>query len=103
MVMVLGILQPANALFRPHATPEGQKPELKRRLWEVGHKSSGYFAVLLAFAAIYTGAMLGYSPIAEYDRWAVRLLGLLLELGVARWLRAMYFRCSHKKTLSTRG
>ena len=55
IVMSLGLLQPINALVRPHA-PAGDEPRSKLRLaWELLHKISGYSAALLALFVIYLG------------------------------------------------
>ena len=54
-VMVLGLLQPFNALIRPHPPEAGQKRALKRLIWEIAHKSSGYIAVILAAVTICFG------------------------------------------------
>jgi len=53
--MVLGLLQPLNALIRPHATKEGETRSTMRLVWEVIHKGSGYITLLLAAATIILG------------------------------------------------
>jgi hypothetical protein len=55
IVFLLGFLQPINAYFRPHPAKPGEPTPLPRRAWELLHKGSGYAAVLLACAAIFTG------------------------------------------------
>ena len=57
-VMILGLMQPLNALIRPHA-PENDDDvkTTKRLLWEIWHKSSGYGAVLLAVPTIILGTL----------------------------------------------
>jgi len=57
-VMILGILQPLNALIRPHAPEKGEDTQLKRRVWEIVHKASGYIAVLLAAVTICFGTII---------------------------------------------
>lgn len=47
IALVLGLLQPVNAFFRPHPQP----PTRKRVLWEHLHKWSGRIACLLAIVA----------------------------------------------------
>lgn len=54
-VMVLGILQPINAFIRPHPPKEGESRPLKRLIWEIVHKCSGYLAILLALVTIIFG------------------------------------------------
>ena len=54
LVMALGLLQPVNAYFRPHAgDPE---KTLTRRNWERLHKTSGYGAVVLGVLTCAVGA-----------------------------------------------
>jgi len=53
-VMGLGILQPLNALLRPHKK-QGEARSAARLAWEVWHKSSGYIALVLSIATIVFG------------------------------------------------
>lgn len=53
-VMVLGLMQPINAFFRPHPEPR----TTKRIAWEIIHKSSGYIAVVVAVVTICLGTTL---------------------------------------------
>jgi len=55
--MSLGILQPLNALLRPHKE-EGEEPSCLRRAWEVVHKTMGYTALVLAVTTIAIGTTL---------------------------------------------
>jgi hypothetical protein len=50
LVMLLGVLQPVNAFFRPHHEEPG------RRKWELLHKGSGYTAVVLGGLTCAVGA-----------------------------------------------
>jgi len=63
VVMLLGILQPLNALIRPHgpASPDEAK-STKRFAWEIWHKSSGWIAVGLAIPTIVLGTLSLPSP-----------------------------------------
>ena len=58
VVMILGLIQPLNALIRPHppSGPEDEK-STKRWLWEIWHKSSGWIAVGLAVPTIVLGTL----------------------------------------------
>ena len=56
--MVIGILQPFNAFFRPHATAAGEVKTTTRRLWEILHKGGGYTAIFLGILNIFGGAQL---------------------------------------------
>ena len=55
--MVLGLLQPLNAVFRPHAPNEGETASSLRSAWEWVHKSLGYVAILLAIPTIALGTL----------------------------------------------
>jgi len=57
-VMILGLLQPLNALLRPHgpASPSDDKSK-HRIMWELWHKTSGWVAVGLAIPTIALGTM----------------------------------------------
>eukprot|EP01063_Lacrimia_lanifica_P039071 TRINITY_DN8479_c0_g4_i1.p1 TRINITY_DN8479_c0_g4~~TRINITY_DN8479_c0_g4_i1.p1 ORF type:complete len:392 (+),score=54.16 TRINITY_DN8479_c0_g4_i1:123-1178(+) len=54
-VMVLGLLQPLNAVIRPHAPAAGEAKPAKRLVWEVVHKGSGWVAVVLGFLNVIIG------------------------------------------------
>jgi len=57
-VMAIGILQPLNALIRPHPPAEGEEKPFPRAAWEVWHKSMGYTACILALVTIAYGTTL---------------------------------------------
>jgi hypothetical protein len=83
IVMLLGLLQPANAVVRPHPG------ERLRWAWELLHKGSGRLALLLAFVNISLGVFLVLSPPGVWITWFVLLgllfLGALPVLEFARW------------------
>jgi len=54
VVMVLGVLQPLNALIRPPKKPPGPK----RLAWEATHKGLGWLAIVLAAPTIALGIKL---------------------------------------------
>merc|ERR1719261_668438 len=58
VVMSLGLLQPLNALIRPHAPGPGAVRPLKRLLWEVWHKGSGLVAIILSIPTVVLGTQL---------------------------------------------
>eukprot|EP00980_Cylindrotheca_fusiformis_P030371 scaffold24719_cov147-Cylindrotheca_fusiformis.AAC.1 len=62
VTMVLGLLQPLNALIRPHPPSEGEIKSSLRQLWEVVHKGSGYVAILMAAATIILGTKILPEP-----------------------------------------
>ena len=55
VVMTLGLPQPVNAFFRPHADEKSPA----RRNWERLHKTSGYVAVVLGVLTCAVGASIG--------------------------------------------
>jgi len=58
VVMVLGLLQPLNALIRPHPPKDASEEKSTARLvWEIWHKSSGWMAVVLAVPTIVLGTL----------------------------------------------
>jgi len=57
VVMILGILQPLNAIARPHLPKDGEEKAFKRKAWEIVHRGSGWAAVLLAVPTIWLGTL----------------------------------------------
>merc|ERR1712127_105424 len=80
IVMVLGILQPFNAFIRPHAEP----PSTGRKVWEIVHKGSGWFAVIFGLIVVALGTLV--IPLGQlnfqlaYAAILVWLVGLLVFL-----------------------
>lgn len=63
-VMLAGVLQPVNAVFRGKAPKNPEEPKVLRRItWELAHKGLGYSAAVAAFVVMWIGINLGYSPI----------------------------------------
>jgi hypothetical protein len=56
VTMSLGLLQPLNAILRPHFDPDSAKTTL-RTAWEYFHKGTGYAALLLAVVTIGYGTV----------------------------------------------
>jgi len=86
VVMVVGLLQPLNAIVRPHAPKEGEDKPSERLLWEIVHKGLGYSAVVLAVFTILLGTTL--LPTAEIKKkfrfaYGLGVGGLLLALIIA--------------------
>ena len=84
VVMILGILQPLNALIRPHAPEsEDEAKSTMRVAWEIWHKASGWLAVVLAVPTIVLGTMLLPAPADQNDLqigYGVGCIGGLLLL-----------------------
>jgi len=55
-VMSLGLLQPLNALLRPHKDTDAPRSTM-RFAWELLHKSFGYVAVVLSIVTIVLGTL----------------------------------------------
>jgi hypothetical protein len=82
--MSLGLLQPLNALVRPHFDPESAKTTL-RTVWEYFHKGTGYSTLILAVVTI------GYGTVSLPDpddmktfqmAYGIGVLGILLLLCI---------------------
>jgi hypothetical protein len=56
VTMSLGLLQPLNAILRPHFDPDSPKTTV-RTVWEYFHKGTGYAALLLAVVTIGFGTV----------------------------------------------
>lgn len=65
IVMALGLLQPVNAILRPHLPPGGSHGDKTKRriIWEYYHKGAGWTAIFLAFFVV----VLGTTMLAEKD------------------------------------
>merc|ERR1712013_147939 len=57
-VMSMGMFQPLNAFIRPHPNQEGKELNIKRTIWEIIHKGTGYGAIFLAVVTISIGTTL---------------------------------------------
>ena len=53
--MAIGLIQPLNAVIRPHKPQPGESASRVRRVWEIIHKGSGYVAVVLSIITIAMG------------------------------------------------
>eukprot|EP01084_Bolivina_argentea_P045650 84031_1 len=54
-VVILAVLQPINAWFRPHPPGKNMSKSIGRLTWEIIHKSFGYITWIMAQIAIYLG------------------------------------------------
>jgi len=82
VVMILGVFNPINALFRPH--PKHDKPkEQKRILWEYLHHWVGRVAIILAIAQIFLGFDILSLAVPRPDPvYRGLYIALLLILGI---------------------
>lgn len=93
-VMVIGLLQPLNAVIRPHPPKDGEEKEAKRLYWEILHKGMGYAGLLLAIATIGIGTTL----VVPSDQ---RAFQFAYGLGVGLCLLILIFAlCIDKKKYS---
>jgi protein-S-isoprenylcysteine O-methyltransferase Ste14 len=83
-VMIFGLLQPLNALVRPHPPKEGEKKPPLRLGWEILHKGLGYLALILAVVTIFLGLKVGetFPPFSESKKWRNAYIGLLVVVIV---------------------
>ena len=80
-VMMIGIVQAMNAIFRPHL-PTGFEEEksTKRIIWEYAHKTLGWVSLPLAFMTIGLGTTL--LPIGSQITFQVVNVIVLLLIGI---------------------
>lgn len=69
VIMIIGLTQPLNALFRPHPTDENGIKSKGRFIWEIFHKNAGRLALLLALINITLGFFLAVVPVAVWATW----------------------------------
>lgn len=92
VIMVIGLLQPLNAHFRPHAPKANEIKTRGRFIWELFHKNLGRLALFLALINISLGFFLALVPSAVLAVWFV-LLGLYI---IAHVLMEVRFRLKAK-------
>jgi hypothetical protein len=93
LVMVVGVLQPFNALFRPHGTGRN------RMLWELLHKGAGRAAILLGLINCITGGALAYEQHADEGLFnAYSILAIIgLVLYVLTWVACYAYHVLKQK------
>ncbi|XP_048580915.1 uncharacterized protein LOC5512598 isoform X2 [Nematostella vectensis] len=84
-IMIMGILQPLNAIIRPHKHRDGS-PTRKRIIWEWCHKLLGRLALVLALINICLGLFLAVVPQVAWTVWYA-VLGVFLVAYVVMELR----------------
>jgi len=91
IVMIIGILQPLNALLRPHPAEKGQSKPFKRLVWEILHKASGYIGALLAAVTIVLGTTIIFGHKAAFQAaWGVTLGWAIIFAIASAWDRHRY-------------
>ena len=59
-VMLLGLLQPLNAFFRPHKDADAKAQSSSRKTWEFWHKNAGRLTLFLAFVQMIYGGTIAH-------------------------------------------
>eukprot|EP00978_Attheya_sp_CCMP212_P000661 scaffold1312_cov54-Attheya_sp.AAC.5 len=93
-VMVLGFLQPLNAIIRPHGPQaNGESKTTIRAIWEIVHKGSGWTAILLAVCTI----SLGTTLLPQMDDQRTFQLAYGLGVGLVLLFLIMFLMTDKKK------
>lgn len=82
-VVLLGALQPINAVFRPHPPKLGEARSATRLAWEIIHRIGGYGAVVGGAVAIFLGLARAGAAAGLSAAYGV-LLGLLIAAALYR-------------------
>ena len=96
IVMLIGIQQPINGIFRPHITP-GKKPTIKRLIWSYFHIYAGRIALLLALLNITLGFFLILAPSYIWGIWFALLISLAILYIVFESIKQYYDYQARKK------
>eukprot|EP00112_Aurelia_sp_Birch-Aquarium-sp1_P010575 Seg2253.7 transcript_id=Seg2253.7/GoldUCD/mRNA.D3Y31 product="Cytochrome b561 DM13 and DOMON domain-containing protein" protein_id=Seg2253.7/GoldUCD/D3Y31 len=87
-VMLAGLYQPLNAIFRPAEPKEGEKKKLWRKIWEISHKFTGRTALLLGLINISLGMFLSLASKALWITWFAYLGIIIIAYVIAEiWIR----------------
>lgn len=97
VTMILGLLQPLNAIVRPHAPNDGETKSKTRFYWEIAHKGSGYVALLLSAVTI----ILGTTVLPEEEDQTSFQIAYGVGIGVLFLIVAL-MRCDGKYTENTK-
>lgn len=102
IVVVLALLQPVNAFFRPHKNEAGGETSSARSLWEILHKGLGRLTILAGWANIFLGIEIlesfhGISSKTSQAMYAVQ--GALIFLLV---LAAVYGVVKSRRSATTK-
>lgn len=92
-VMILGWLQPFNALIRPHPPKDDERKSALRWGWEILHKGVGYATLVMAVITIFWGLELAETfggLMDDHDTYKSAYIGVLIALGVL-WVALLGF------------
>lgn len=101
-VMVLGWLQPFNALIRPHPPKDDERKSALRWAWEIFHKGIGYVTLVLACITIFWGLELAETfggLMEDHETYRSAYIGVLIALGVL-WAGLLGFHFFNKHRLA---
>lgn len=93
VTMVIGIIQPVNAILRPHKPEESEPKSTLRIAWELLHKGLGWIAIFLAAVTIWMGTTL--LPTINHQR-AFQVCYAIVICGII--VLAAFFHVEGKKT-----
>ncbi|XP_041367382.1 uncharacterized protein LOC121381993 [Gigantopelta aegis] len=97
VTMILGILQPFNAIIRPHKLEMEQKT-YRRRVWEAVHHFGGRSVLILALVNISLGVFIAVSIFLIWTLWFSYLAFLVGVYFLAEMLRGIRGRNRHTWT-----
>lgn len=95
ITMVIGLIQPLNAIFRPHAPKKGEEKTTLRLLWEICHKGLGWVGIFLSIVTISIGTTLLADKTHRRNLqviYGVFMGGLLLLLAIPLFLEKKRFK-----------
>jgi hypothetical protein len=93
-VFILGLLQPAAALFRPYRQALKGELSCQRRAWEIAHRTGGYVLTVAGIVSVFLGlARFGAAPVlsAAYGTFVAALVcfGIWQEVARHWWAPAV--------------
>ena len=86
-IMIIGLLQPLNAIIRPHKDPADIT--LKRKIWEFSHINLGRFALIAAVINISLGLFQAQAFNAHHAVWYV-YVGLFVLAYIVMEIKKRY-------------
>lgn len=93
IVMALGLLQPINALFRPHKQV-GEARSMARLAWEVWHKGSGYLAITISIFTVALGTVIISADNRAFQASYATLWAMVVAVG-------LYLKCVDRRLVET--
>merc|ERR1712117_829713 len=95
LVVVIGTLQPLNAVFRPHPPSDGEEKALARTIWEWIHKGLGWAAIVLGIVNIVLGMMLLIKK--DYDTTTILVAAVIAVVTLTALPVGLICSCGIKK------